>query len=287
MPCQLTLHRPTNSPMAYYTAGKHPHTIIFLHPIRSTSLRLKKIIQHFAKHYTVIAPDFPGYGQTPPLNQTHTMDQYARLTADWLNHSFTNQPYDLFGFSMGGIVAVKTLKLLETPPQHLLLMGSPWKSSYLRLNPVLAALFRILRKNYSSPRKSIVQLANALINSPQLMFTIYKTLFPQLTSTQIKYEIQQWHSQPIFVFIENLLDIVYQLDLTQEAQSSIPTIYLYSPEDNFTHMNRNIRSVQKTLPNSLFIPLPFKTHVPKGDLTPQLIEQLKPIFNQILQFLES
>ena len=73
----------------YREAGpKDAPTIVLLHGFPSSSREFDTLIPLLATHYHLIAPDFPGFGQSdapPPTVYAYTFDHLAETTADLLD----------------------------------------------------------------------------------------------------------------------------------------------------------------------------------------------------------
>ena len=72
----------------YREAGpKDAPTIVLLHGFPSSSREFDTLIPLLATHYHLIAPDFPGFGQSdapPPSTYTYTFDHLAKTIDDLL-----------------------------------------------------------------------------------------------------------------------------------------------------------------------------------------------------------
>ena len=85
-----TYHRvPVNGVGIFYReAGpKEAPTIVFLHGFPSSSREFDTLIPLLATRYHLIAPDFPGFGQSDapsPANYSYTFDHLAKTTDDFL-----------------------------------------------------------------------------------------------------------------------------------------------------------------------------------------------------------
>jgi pimeloyl-ACP methyl ester carboxylesterase len=85
-----TYHRVTidGVEIFYREAGpKNAPTIVLLHGFPSSSREFDTLIPLLATHYHVIAPDFPGFGQSaapPPSSYSYTFDQLAKTTNAFL-----------------------------------------------------------------------------------------------------------------------------------------------------------------------------------------------------------
>ncbi len=73
----------------YREAGpKGAPTLVLLHGFPSSSREFDTLIPLLATHYHLIAPDFPGFGQSdapPPSSYVYTFDQLAKTTGDLLD----------------------------------------------------------------------------------------------------------------------------------------------------------------------------------------------------------
>lgn len=85
-----TYHRTTVDCVGvfYREAGpKDAPTLVLLHGFPSSSREFDTLIPLLATHYHLIAPDFPGFGQSdapPPSSYSYTFDQLAKTTNDLL-----------------------------------------------------------------------------------------------------------------------------------------------------------------------------------------------------------
>jgi pimeloyl-ACP methyl ester carboxylesterase len=72
----------------YREAGsKDAPTLVLLHGFPSSSREFDSLIPLLATHYHLIAPDFPGFGQSdtpPPSSYPYTFDRLAKTTGDLL-----------------------------------------------------------------------------------------------------------------------------------------------------------------------------------------------------------
>ena len=63
----------------FYREGGDPSaaTLLLLHGFPSSSAQYDRLMQRLAGHYHVIAPDYPGFGQSRALTGTSTFDRLA------------------------------------------------------------------------------------------------------------------------------------------------------------------------------------------------------------------
>ena len=88
----------------YRYAGSGP-VLILLHQSPQNSRMWLSMIQRFATHYTVIAPDTPGFGHSDPLPGEQDIDGFARATLA-LADALGIERFALFGMHTGGLIGM-------------------------------------------------------------------------------------------------------------------------------------------------------------------------------------
>jgi pimeloyl-ACP methyl ester carboxylesterase len=96
----------------YREAGpKDAPTIVLLHGFPSSSREFDSLIPLLATHYHLVAPDFPGFGQSDapsPSSYQYTFDHLARTTNDLLEQLHIDK-YALYIHDYGGPVGFRIL----------------------------------------------------------------------------------------------------------------------------------------------------------------------------------
>lgn len=106
----INLHIPL--PIHLKTSGK---AVVLLHGFCEDGLMWQHFAQELSNHYTVIAPNLPGFGSAPPLPGT-TLPYMAAAVRAMLQNLGISQ-YVVVGHSMGGYVA---LEMANQQPEALL-----------------------------------------------------------------------------------------------------------------------------------------------------------------------
>jgi pimeloyl-ACP methyl ester carboxylesterase len=103
----------------YREAGpKQAPTLVLLHGFPSSSREFDTLIPLLAGRYHLVAPDFPGFGQSDapaPSSYTYTFDQLAKTTSALLEQLGINE-YSLYLHDYGGPVG---FRILQAHPQRL------------------------------------------------------------------------------------------------------------------------------------------------------------------------
>jgi pimeloyl-ACP methyl ester carboxylesterase len=81
-------------------------TLLLLHGFPSSSAQYEQLMQRLAGRYRVIAPDYPGFGQSPPLPGTTTFDRIADVI-DQFTRARDIDGFSLYMFDFGSPVGFR------------------------------------------------------------------------------------------------------------------------------------------------------------------------------------
>ena len=110
----------------YREAGpKDAPTIVLMHGFPSSSREFDTLIPLLATRYHLIAPDFPGFGQSdaPPLSYVYTFDNLARTTNGLLDQ-LKIDTYTFFLHDYGGPVGFRIMLALPKRLQALIIQNA-------------------------------------------------------------------------------------------------------------------------------------------------------------------
>jgi pimeloyl-ACP methyl ester carboxylesterase len=98
--------------------------VVLLHGASGSWTHWVRNIAALAEAFTVVVPDLPGFGDSDALAEPHTAERLAdALAAGLATESPGAAPFDLVGFSFGGIVAGLTAARLPARVRRLVLIG--------------------------------------------------------------------------------------------------------------------------------------------------------------------
>jgi pimeloyl-ACP methyl ester carboxylesterase len=116
------------TPIHYQKHGNGP-AIILLHGFLESSTMWSNIAPVLSKKNTVITIDFPGFGKSDTIADTHSMELLATITSEILNIEKVENAV-LIGHSMGGYVSLAFAALFPKKTQKLILLNSsPYQES--------------------------------------------------------------------------------------------------------------------------------------------------------------
>lgn len=99
----------TSRRVHYRRCGSGP-PLLMVHQSPRSSAEYETLMQQWGPHFTCIAPDTPGFGQSDPLNHSAPeIADYADALAEFIR-ALGIAPCAAYGFHSGGIICVTTLK---------------------------------------------------------------------------------------------------------------------------------------------------------------------------------
>jgi pimeloyl-ACP methyl ester carboxylesterase len=116
---ELTIHGHT---VCYRMAGSGP-TLVLLHGITQSSSTWEELIPPLAEHFTVIAPDFLGHGQSSKPPGEYSVGSYASSVRDLLT-VLGHLRATVVGHSLGGGVAMQFSYQFPEMCERLVLVSS-------------------------------------------------------------------------------------------------------------------------------------------------------------------
>ena len=87
----------------YPSSKENPETIVMIHGYRGNHRGLEAIVGGLSD-YRVVVPDLPGFGESPELETTHSLDAYANWLERFLSALGLSDTASLVGHSFGTLV---------------------------------------------------------------------------------------------------------------------------------------------------------------------------------------
>lgn len=140
--------------------------LVFLHGYMANKECFSSQIAYFSKFYRITALDFPGFGQSDPLDTAFSVGDYAEWLMAFLDEKKIVFP-NVIAHSFGGRVAVKCLSLRENVFDRAVLCGCAG------IVPKRTAMYKIKVKTYRLVKKIAPQFAERRFGSEE-----YRTLSP-------------------------------------------------------------------------------------------------------------
>lgn len=106
--------------------GEGP-VIVLLHGINSNAGDLRPLIDHLGAGFRVIAPDLLGFGESPkPLDIEYSTDEHVQVLDATLADLGVTSGFLLFGYSLGGVIAIRYAATHPERLRRLFLLSTPF-----------------------------------------------------------------------------------------------------------------------------------------------------------------
>jgi pimeloyl-ACP methyl ester carboxylesterase len=109
-------------PVMYAEAGAGP-VLLLVHGMGGGYENWREVIEPLARHHTVVAPDLPGHGASPPGNGDYSIGTLAAGLRDLLL-ALRHQRATLVGHSLGGGIAMQLAYQFPELAERLVLVSS-------------------------------------------------------------------------------------------------------------------------------------------------------------------
>ncbi|HUN49105.1 MAG TPA: alpha/beta hydrolase [Stellaceae bacterium] len=110
--------------MIWHIWGEGP-PLVLLHGGYGSWTHWVRSVEHFSRHYRVLAADLPGLGDSAAAPDPYTADSIAAIVTEGLASLVRpNDTIDLAGFSFGGLIGGHVTERLGERMKHLVLVGS-------------------------------------------------------------------------------------------------------------------------------------------------------------------
>lgn len=263
----------------YYTYNDDPKlpTIIMIHGFRGTHHGLDLIASQL-NGKRVIIPDLPGFGETSPLDDGHSLENYA----NWLNNfikslDLTEKPA-LLGHSFGSIIVSKYMSLFPESISRLILVnpiGAPALKGPKAIMTRLALAYYWLGRHL--PEKS----ATYILSSKPVVMIMSNTM----AKTSDKKLRQFIHNQHLMHFssfanrkvVAEAFDASIKHTVRDFAkQIPTPTLLIVGSDDDITPLNKQ-HELHKLFPNAAIHIIPNVGHLTHYE-TPEIVADAIKIF---------
>jgi len=273
-----------NHKIYYYTLGKGPK-ILFIHGHRSDALRFKGLFKSISEIAKVYAPDLPGCGKSPPYRtKWHSMRNYALTLQQFIEKLDLNK-ITLAGGSMGGMIALYLYPFLSSRINKLILLGTPASSSFFKAH--YYKYRRMLKPGSLLLRTKLFPwVAQKIINSNLIMDYLMKRHFPPEATTKeiIEYEKKQWRTMRFSVWMQTMIDALNFHPSDKKLKINVPTLIVETKDNQYYDTQRNLALLTSIAPNHQIIFLPWETHVPKGDISADFLNEYR---DKLVEFLRN
>ncbi|MBI2033282.1 MAG: alpha/beta hydrolase [Candidatus Levybacteria bacterium] len=279
---QLNSHTTTvdGKKIHFLTCGKG-EPLILLHGYMTNAATFPGLLEYLGEHYTVFAPDLPGFGTSDELLGKPTLEDIAAHIGKWIiQEDFKN--ILLAGVSMGGSLSVYLASLVDDRVKGYILLEPYLGRKTLKLPKGIMPMLRILTPFIDSPLTYGLgtKLWSSQKNMEFLAHHIHVLVAGKnhdrpmaqklaiLTSGTYK---STWHT----------LQLLLDLDLSKQINvSSKKAILLMSSKDEMLNYSKTLEGFKTIFPQLVAVPIDIDEHYPTRPLTVRYLETHYPTLLQ-------
>jgi pimeloyl-ACP methyl ester carboxylesterase len=225
----------------YYVHNDNPKlpVIIMIHGFRGTHHGLELIAKNLSE-YRIIIPDLPGFGETKPLTDEHSLDNYTAWLHDFISDLKLSKPPILLGHSFGSIVAGNYASLHPKTIEKLILVN-PIGAPALEGSQAIMTQFTLLGHKFSGilPEKLAKKLLSAKPAVMAMSITMAKT-----NDKKLRKFIHSEHLQHFSSFYSSkMVTEAFKTSINNNvrdfaAKINTPTLLIVGDKDDITPLSK-------------------------------------------------
>jgi pimeloyl-ACP methyl ester carboxylesterase len=207
--------------------------VILLHGLGGCWQNWLENIPHLAKRHRVIAPDLPGFGDSPLPGWEVSIEAYGKVIAGLCEHLETG-PVSLVGNSMGGFISAELTTANPKPVRRLVLVSAAGVSHARMYRAPAATMGRMAR----TAAPFFLRARGQALRRPGLRHRVFGNLFykPAALHPELIWEITNpgIESPGLVAALQALAgyDILDRLDDVE-----IPTLIVWGQDDHVVPAN--------------------------------------------------
>jgi pimeloyl-ACP methyl ester carboxylesterase len=237
---------------AYWVYNDKPKlpVIIMVHGFRGTHHGMDLIAKNL-DGYRIIVPDLPGFGESKPLTNEHSIDNYVKWLNEFIDGLNLSKPPVLLGHSFGSIITSNYASKYPNTIEKLILVnpiGAPALKGPRAITTRLAIMYFWLGRKLPERPATFLLASKAVV-------MIMSTTMAKTKDKQLRQYIHNQHLEHFSSFANrksvseafsasirnNVRDVAHQIP--------VPTLLIAGDIDDITPVNKQ-RELQKLFPNA-------------------------------------
>ena len=269
-PLKRYKYKTSGGPIPYVKIGKGP-VLFLLIGFHSDIDRFHHIIMHFAKHFTVIAPEYPGIGCSATLaGKPYKTAEYARIYMRMIK-DLKLSSFVLCGLCYGGIISLRMIKM-GLSPQKLLLIETFTSDRMLKLYTYQRVLLPVAKMAFRN--RLVKRLFHKAMKSRLLLSSLFYLVFLKERNIPevVKYQLHlttMMHPDAYLDAAEEMLNFSL---FEPSDRWTIPTVNVFFRTDPQLDSQAALNDINKHFPEHDVVYVDYSEHVPSGPMTQQQVQ---------------
>ncbi|AHB42519.1 alpha/beta hydrolase [Candidatus Saccharibacteria bacterium RAAC3_TM7_1] len=225
----------------HYGNPLHPMAV-FLHGFRGTHHGFEKIVHELEKNYYCIVPDLPGFGDSDPLDNIHSLENYIDAVHDFIVAVKKHDKVFLVGHSFGSIVASHTAATYPDMVEKLVLIN-PISAPALKGSKVIGT--RLAQFYYWTAKQLPERSAQKLLASKLIVDAMSHSMTISKDKNLRRYIFDQ-HRQHFSTFAspkvvaEAFATSISNTTMDAAKKLTMPTLVLAAEKDQISSLHSQV-----------------------------------------------
>lgn len=256
----------------YVTAGRGK-PVVMIHGWMGSNEDYPALFPFLSKHFRVIIPDLPGFGESERMKTKSTSENYAKFLLNFLNKLKLKKFY-IVGNCSGASIVLDAAAIDGRRFEKMVLFTPFYHKKVWREN-----VRRIINFVVSPIISNIIRgTARQIIKHDITMNLLLKTYMKHAVGEYGEATKRKKRQANLGVATEFMRDLL-NIDLTKKIKGiKIPTLVIHYENDGLAN-NREVKKIRRFLPNTQFYLAKYRGHFANPD-------HMVDAYNNILVFLQ-
>jgi pimeloyl-ACP methyl ester carboxylesterase len=229
-------------------------TLVMVHGFRGDHHGLEDIVAELPRHYRVIVPDLPGFGESPQFHGAHDIESYTTFLHEFIQKT-TNPPVYLLGHSFGSIITAHYAAAFPKTVEKLILVN-PIASPALKGRKAIFSHLTVLY--YWLGNKLPARAGYKLLSSKAIVLTM-SALLAKTKDKTLRRKIHRGHLahfssfQSRRVVMESFKASVSHTATEKADKITMPTLMIVGEIDDIAPLSAQKQLHQKIAGSQLVI----------------------------------
>lgn len=243
-----------------YVEGGNGPSLVYVHGWPLGVHCADPMLQTLAGGFHLYAPKLPGFGDSAPLSEKHTVENYARFLEEFITTLGLEKIF-LMGCSLGGAIGLAFTLKNKKKVRALVLVGAPASYRHLaneKIRVVCSALSFLLQRF-----KPTENLLYKIIHNDRFLGLVWSLITPRDPGYQrLKDDPTTVDLRKIPLSVsKEVLDNILRFDLVSQCQKlkDLPVLLLAGQNDILVPVVA-VKEVDQVIGTSIFMVVPYAEH---------------------------